>query len=57
MIYPNQKQAGDVMQGFVESSNVNIVDQMMKLVLNQRNFKISTKAFLVSDAIMKAGSS
>lgn len=55
MVYPNQKQAGDVMQGFVESSNVNIVDQMMKLVLNQRNFKISTKAFLVSDAIMKSG--
>jgi len=56
VLYPNQKQAGDVMQGFVENSNVNIVDQMMKLVLNQRNFKISTKAFLVSDAIMKAGS-
>lgn len=56
MIYPDQKQAGEVMQGFVEASNVNIVDQMMKLVLNQRNFKISTKAFLVSDAIMKAGS-
>lgn len=55
LIQPFHKNAGKIIQESMESSNVNIVDQMMKLVVNQRSFQVSSKAFIVTDAILKAG--
>lgn len=52
---PGVGTAGSIVQYSLETSNVNVVDEMMKLVINQRNFQVASKAFQVTDAIIKAG--
>ena len=54
-LHPFRQNAGQVIHQSIEASNVNVVEQMMKLVVNQRSFEITSKAFLVTDAILKAG--
>lgn len=52
---PGQALTGTVQQFSLEGSNVNILNQMMAMVINQRNFSAASKAFQISDAMLKAG--
>lgn len=52
---PGRNATGTISQYATEGSNVNIVKEMMSMVINQRNFQACTKAFQVSDAMLKAG--
>lgn len=42
-----------VLQGFLEASNVEIVDEMVKMITAQRAYEISSKAITTSDEMMQ----
>jgi flagellar basal-body rod protein FlgG len=46
---------GRIQQFALEQSNVNVVDQMMRMSINQRNYQAAIRCFKVADAIMKSG--
>lgn len=50
---PQQNGNGSIRQGFVEQSNVNIVDSMVKLIGSQRAYQLGTKAAHGADNEMK----
>ncbi len=41
-----------IMQGFLESSNVQVVDEMVKLIIAQRAYEINSKAIQTSDEML-----
>jgi flagellar basal-body rod protein FlgG len=49
---PNQQGFGALAQGFLESSNVTIVEEMVNLIIAQRAYEINTKAIQTSDDMM-----
>lgn len=42
-----------IMQGYLETSNVKIVDEMVKMISAQRAYEISSKAILTSDEMLQ----
>jgi flagellar basal-body rod protein FlgG len=51
---PAQNGAGTIRQGFLESSNVNIADELIKMVLAQRAFELNSKVVRTADDMMAA---
>jgi flagellar basal-body rod protein FlgG len=51
---PGQNGAGTIRQGFLESSNVNIADELIKMVLAQRAFELNSKVVRTADDMMGA---
>jgi flagellar basal-body rod protein FlgG len=49
---PGNNQFGTVLQGFQESSNVNIVEEMVDMIIAQRAYEVSSKAIKVSEDIL-----
>jgi len=47
-----QDGVGDVRQGYLERSNVEVVTELVKLITAQRAYEISTKAIKVSDGML-----
>jgi flagellar basal-body rod protein FlgG len=41
------------MQGYKESSNVNIVEEMVNLIVAQRAYEINSKAIQTSDEMLQ----
>ena len=44
---------GTIRQGFAERSNVQIVDELVSLILAQRNYEINSRAIRVSDEMLQ----
>jgi flagellar basal-body rod protein FlgG len=44
---------GNVLQGFLEMSNVQVVDEMIKMITAQRAYEINSKAIQTSDAMLE----
>jgi flagellar basal-body rod protein FlgG len=44
--------AGVIMQGFVETSNVNVVEEMVNMIQTQRAYEINSKAISTSDQML-----
>jgi flagellar basal-body rod protein FlgG len=44
---------GTLAQGFVESSNVNIAEEMVNMIIGQRNYEINAKAVQTSDEMLQ----
>ena len=44
---------GSVMQGYIESSNVNIVEEMVNLIVAQRAYEINSKSIQTSDEMLQ----
>ncbi len=44
---------GDVLQGYIESSNVNIVEEMVNLITAQRAYEINSKSVQASDEMLQ----
>lgn len=42
-----------VMQGFIESSNVNVVDEMVKMIVAQRAYEINSQSIKASDEMLQ----
>jgi flagellar basal-body rod protein FlgG len=49
---PGQNGIGEIIQGFLESSNVEVVTEMVNIIIAQRAYEISAKAIKASDNML-----
>ena len=54
---PATEQFGQLAQGFLESSNVQVVEEMVSMISAQRAYEISSKAIRTSDEMLATASS
>lgn len=50
---PGQEGFGTLLQGFVEMSNVNVVEEMVNLIIGQRAYEINSRAIRTADEMMQ----
>lgn len=50
---PGEDGRGTIIQGFLESSNVNIVEEMVNMIQAQRAYEINSKSIQTSDEMLK----
>lgn len=50
---PGEQGFGTTLQGYVESSNVNIVEEMVNLIVAQRAYEINSKSVQTSDEMLQ----
>ena len=50
---PGEQGFGSVMQGYVETSNVNIVEEMVNLIVAQRAYEVNSKSIQASDEMLQ----
>lgn len=50
---PGDTNFGTLAQGFLESANVEMVDEMVGLIIGQRAYEVNSKAMTTSDAILQ----
>jgi len=50
---PGQDGLGTLLQGFVEGSNVNVVEEMVGLITSQRAYEINSRAIHTADEMMQ----
>ncbi len=50
---PGTDHFGTMAQGFLEGSNVEMVDEMVGLIISQRAFEVNSKAITTSDAMLQ----
>jgi flagellar basal-body rod protein FlgG len=50
---PGTNGVGVLMQGFVETSNVNVVEEMVNMIQTQRAYEINSKAITTSDQMLQ----
>ena len=50
---PGTNGSGYLMQGFVETSNVNVVEEMVNMIETQRAYEINSKAITTSDQMLQ----
>ncbi|KQN75492.1 MULTISPECIES: flagellar basal-body rod protein FlgG [Duganella] len=49
---PGTNGLGAILQGYVESSNVNVVEEMVNMIQSQRAYEINSKAITTSDQML-----
>jgi flagellar basal-body rod protein FlgG len=49
---PGENGLGRVNQGFLESSNVNVVEEMVNMIVAQRAYEVNAKAIKVADDML-----
>jgi flagellar basal-body rod protein FlgG len=49
---PGMNGAGRLFQGYVETSNVNVVEEMVNMIQTQRAYEINSKAVQTSDEML-----
>lgn len=50
---PGDEGFGTISQHFLEMSNVNVIDEMVKMIVGQRAYEINSKAIQTADAMMQ----
>ena len=50
---PGQNGLGAVQQGFVETSNVNVVEELVAMIQTQRAYELNSKAIQTSDQMLQ----
>lgn len=50
---PGRDGLGTLLQGFVEMSNVNVVEEMVSLIVSQRAYEINSRAIRTADEMMQ----
>jgi flagellar basal-body rod protein FlgG len=50
---PNSNGLGSLMQGFVETSNVNVVQELVSMIQTQRAYEMNSKAIQTSDQMLQ----
>lgn len=53
---PGSEGRGSLNQGFIESSNVNVVEELANLIVAQRAFELNSKAVQASDEMLQTSS-
>lgn len=52
VVTPGEQGAGEILQGFLENSNVEVVKELVDLITAQRAYEISSKAIRASDEML-----
>ena len=50
---PSQEGMGTLVQGFLESSNVDVAEEMVQMIIAQRSYETSSKVMTAADQIMQ----
>mgnify|MGYP001627036821 FL=1 len=50
---PSSDGLGSIAQGFIEMSNVNVVEEMVNMIISQRAYEIASKAVQASDEMLQ----
>ena len=50
---PGESGFGSVLQGYIETSNVNIVEEMVNLIIAQRAYEVNSKSIQTSDEMLQ----
>jgi flagellar basal-body rod protein FlgG len=50
---PGESGFGDLQQGFLEMSNVKVVEEMVNLIVAQRAYEVNSKAVQAADEMMQ----
>mgnify|MGYP003349054180 CR=1 FL=1 len=50
---PGTNGAGVLMQGYVETSNVNVVEEMVNMIETQRAYEVNSKAISAADGMLR----
>ena len=50
---PNNNGMGALQQGFVETSNVNVVEELVQMIQTQRAYELNSKAIQTSDQMLQ----
>lgn len=50
---PGEENVGTIAQGFLEMSNVEVVDEMVNMIVGQRAYEMNSKAIQTSDAMLQ----
>ena len=50
---PNTENFGSLSQGFLESSNVNVVQELVTMIQTQRAYELNSKAIQTSDQMLQ----
>jgi flagellar basal-body rod protein FlgG len=50
---PGEDGLGTISQHFLEMSNVNVVDEMVKMIVGQRAYEINSKAIQTADSMLQ----
>ena len=53
VLIPGVNGAGSLMQGTLEASNVNVVEEMVNMIETQRAYEINSKAIAAVDGMLK----
>jgi len=51
---PAEQGYGSVLQGYIETSNVNIVEEMVNLIVAQRAYEVNSKSIQTSDEMLQS---
>jgi len=54
---PGQESVGELKQGYLERSNVDVVAELVRLITAQRAYEINTKAITISDRMLSTSNS
>ena len=49
---PTLNGLGSVQQGFIETSNVNVVEELVQMIVTQRAYELNSKAITTSDQML-----
>ena len=49
---PGNQGIGTLLQGYLESSNVNVVEEMVNLIIAQRAYEFNTKGITAADEML-----
>ncbi len=53
VLTPSQDGAGSLIQGFLEASNVNVVESMVNMIETQRAYEVNSKAISAADGMLR----
>ncbi len=53
VVNPSEDGSGAIMQGALESSNVNVVEEMVNMIETQRAYEVNSKAISSVDSMLR----
>ena len=53
LVFPAEEGAGTLRQGFLEGSNVSVVDEIVQLIITQRAFEVNSSVLRTSDEMLQ----
>jgi flagellar basal-body rod protein FlgG len=52
--FPGELGLGRISQGFLEMSNVDVVEEMVKMIIVQRAYELNSRSILTADSLLSS---